>query len=498
MPAVVALPGCMADDPTHFLDATDQAALVARRALSARELTEGAIRRIEALNPSLNALASTRFDKALDEADAIDRSPMEARGPLAGVPLLVKDLEAVAGEPMTLGCRLFEGFVPPRDDRWVARLRRAGAIPLGKTTTPEFGLVNTTESALLGPTHNPWRRDLSPGGSSGGSAVAIASGMVSLATASDGGGSIRIPACANGIFGLKPSRGRGIMPSQNLPGDLAVTFAYGRSVRDTARLLELSDAGRVAWKGEAGLPAIGFVEPGHLPALRVAVILPSLFGAAPEPSVAGAVAEVGGLLERLGHHVETAVYPIDGGLLADHFTKVWASVPDRLRRNFWALRLIARGPRPWAWPSWQDAFEPFTRAMADLFREEERAQPGQVARALAYQQRAEADWAAFFETYDVVLSPVLRRPWFGLGEIDTSLPLDILRERLLDNAGYTPLQNFTGLPAMSLPLGMSADGLPIGVQITGPYLHEERLLKLAYQLEEASPWAGRRPADPPA
>jgi amidase len=483
-------------DDSHFLDATAQAALVASGEASAEELVRLAIARIERLNPPLNALASRRFDKALDEARQIDRTPKSERGPFAGVPMLVKDIGALGGEPNTLGCRLFEDYIAPRDDAWVRTLRAAGLVPLGKTTTPELGLVCTTESLLLGETRNPWREGLSPGGSSGGSAAAVSTGMVSVATASDGGGSIRIPAAATGLFGLKPSRNRAIMPARNLPGDVAVTFAYGRSVRDSDGLLAMAEAARVRRSGPSGLPAMERVGPGPVRPMRIALMLPTLFGTPPEPEVERAILDAAALLESLGHHVEEVPPPVDGEVLMDHFVYLWASSADFLCRNFPLIRPLIRGPNPLKWPRYEDAFEPFTRDLAAYFRAQEALNPGFVKRALAFMGEAEHRWRQFFQTFDLVLTPVLRRPWFGLGELDTRLPFETLRERLLDNASYTPQQNYTGQPAMSVPLGTTDDGLPIGVHIVAPMFHEPRLLRLAYQLEEAAPWADRRPPSP--
>jgi len=483
----------MADlDATQWLDATSQAELVDRGEVSARELVQAAIGRIERLNPDLNAIVSRRFDKALTEADAVDRSPKDRRGPFAGVPFLVKDLRALAGERLTLGSRLFETHVPRKDEPWIDCLRGSGLIALGKTTTPELGLVNTTESKLLGPTHNPWRADVSPGGSSGGAAVAVSSGMVSAASCSDGGGSIRIPASACGIFGLKPSRGRSVVAVRNMPGNCSTLFAYGRSIRDAAKFLEIGDAYRVT-RDSSGPKAIGLVQPGGLKPLRVALIMPTVFGTDAHPEVAKAVNDAATVLESLGHHVEEAAWPVNGEELMDHFVRIWASVPARLTRLFPLVRVYARGLKVWRWPSYENAFEPATRALAKYFLDNEKQQPGQIPRALAYQKVSEATFAAFFETYDLMIGPVLRRPHFPLGELDTALPFETLRERMLDNVGYTPLQNFLGLPAMSVPLGTGAEGLPIGVHMVAPFMGEERLLKLAYQLEEAAPWDQRRP-----
>ncbi|MEO0601235.1 MAG: amidase family protein [Myxococcota bacterium] len=479
-------------DPFHHLDATAQAALVATGEASARELAEAAIARIEQLDPPLNAVVSTRFEHALAEADAIDATPRQTRGPLAGVPFLVKETDALGGEPYTLGSRLFEGYVAPKDAGWIAEMRGSGLVALGKTNVPEFGLIHTTESMLYGPCRNPWDHDVSTGGSSGGACVAVATGMVPLGSASDGGGSIRYPASACGIVGFKPSRGRGVPPDQNIAGEPGVVFAVTRSVRDTARLLELSDGARVAKSKGKGPAPIGFVEPGTKP-LRVAMILPTVEGASPEPDVEQAVREAARLCEQLGHTVEEATLPMDGTAFMRHIEMLWASFPAQLRRTFWLTCLVARGWRWWRWPRYEDALEPWTRGLADFYRDKERAKRGHIARATTFLAEAQRSWARFFASYDLLIGPVQRRAAHPIGELDPTRPFDELIEVVVKDSGYAAIQNFVGLPAVSLPLGTSAEGLPLGVMFTGPAMGDATLLKLAYQLEEAAPWAERWP-----
>ena len=480
-------------DPFQKLDATAQAALVAEGEASARELTEAAIARIDRLNPVLNAVISTRFEKALAEADAFDAAP-RAGGLLGGVPFLVKDLDALGGEKLTFGSRLFRDFTAKKDEPLIGAAREAGMIAVGKSNTPEFGLISTTEPLVHGPTHNPWRLENSPGGSSGGAAAAVAAGMTPIAHATDGGGSIRIPAAACGLVGLKPSRGRGLKISRPSPGDISVALCVSRSVRDTARFLALSDAGRVA-KGEPGAPsAIGLVEAPIDRPLRIALAPYSLTGAAPDPDVRAAVTQIAKLCESLGHKVEEAMPVIDGEAATGHFLALWASGAAALKKRFLLARAVACGWRVWNWPSYESALDGWTRGLADMHQTNEAAAPGQIERANAFIAQMEATYRAFFADYDVMLSPVLRRSAFPIGEQGPQVPFETLMERVTDNVGYTPIHNAIGWPAISLPLGWTADGQPIGLQFAAPRYEEERLLRLAYQLEAASPWAERWPA----
>ncbi|MEL6980714.1 MAG: amidase family protein, partial [Pseudomonadota bacterium] len=418
------------------------------------------------------------FEKALAEADLVDaKMRAGAAGPLAGAPFLVKDLDAMGGEPLTYGSKLFRDFTARSDEPLIGAARAAGMVAIGKSNTPEFGLISTTEPVLHGPTRNPWDLSLSPGGSSGGAAAAVAAGVTPIAHASDGGGSIRIPAAACGLFGLKPSYGRGLKLSRPSPGNISVGLCVSRSVRDTARFLEISDRARAVAETDAAAPGpIGYVsEPLDRP-LRIALAPDPINGGAPEPSVAAALQEAAALCADLGHHVEEAAPKIDGPAATEHFLALWASVAANLKRSYLVVRAYACGLKPWKWPRYEDAFDPWTRGLAEKFRAAERARPGQIKRSLAFIDGMRADYEAFFQRYDVILSPVLRRESVPLGEQAPSVPFDTLMERVVDNVGYTPIYNALGWPAMSVPLGWSPAGLPIGVQFAAPRFEEARLL----------------------
>ncbi|MET8218008.1 amidase [Streptomyces hirsutus] len=463
-------------------DAVATAAAVRNGESDARTVTEQAIARIRKLDPGLNAVVHTRFDAALAEVAA-----GLPDGPLHGVPLLVKDLGTeVEGLPATGGSRLFADAVAPRDSELVARYRRAGAVVLGTTNTPELGLNASTEPALFGPTRNPWSGAHSPGGSSGGSAAAVAAGMVPVAHASDGGGSIRIPAAACGLFGLKPSRGR-VSPAPRpttLSGLVSAHHAVTTTVRDSALLLDVAAGPLPGDAYAAPQPAAPFAElarrdPGRL---RIGLLTELPQGPDVHPECAGAARAAALLCERLGHEIveTTARYrPADVGrtsgvlMGADLVAQIDARL-DRLGR-----------------PLADDDIEPFTRVLYETYR----ALPAaDVSRALRRAQEIGWEIGAAFDEVDVLLSPTLAQPTPLLGTLDTADPESIYRHASVHSA-FTSVYNVTGMPAMSVPFGHDGEGLPLGVQFAAPLGGEGRLLALAAQLERAAPWGGP-PAHP--
>ncbi|MEO1291618.1 MAG: amidase family protein [Pseudomonadota bacterium] len=474
-------------------DAREMASRVHSGALSARDAVAASIARIERLNSDLNAVVSERFDKALAEADALDRDPSrKAELPFAGVPFLVKDLEALSGEAHSYGSRLFRDYVTRSTEPVVQVALDAGMIALGKSNTPEFGLIGTTEPLLHGPTRNPWDPTMSPGGSSGGSAAAVASGMVPIAQGGDGGGSIRIPASACGLFGLKTSRGRGLPPAVDTLGNLSVKFFLSRTVGDTAAMLDLCERARVAQAAD-GPAAFGHVTAAPLRPLRIAVAPRSPTGTDPEPAVASAVAEAVALCQDLGHHVEEAAPDIAGPDAVRFFLAFWAGTAHQIVSRYALLRAYAYRWRPWRWESRDVALDPWTRGLADWFLRERYQNPSLLSQARGYFLTAAWTYAQFFERYDVLLSPVTRRAHVPIGEFAPTVPFETLLEHSLDNFSYTPLHNAIGVPAMSVPLCSDQAGRPIGVQFASQKDDEPLLLQLAYQLEQARPWADRRP-----
>jgi amidase len=465
----------MANDPFAALDATAQAELARTRQASPAELVGAAIGRIEALNPALNAV----IGKLYDQARAAAARPL-GDGPFAGVPFLVKDLIPVAGVPNTSGSRALSGYVgqmsPPLVKSWDA----AGLIAVGMTNTPEFGLIDTTEPALHGPTHNPWDLSRSPAGSSGGSGAAVAAGMVPMAHASDGGGSIRLPASHNGVFGLKPSRGRcydsGFPPMPFGLPDLGVEHVLTRSVRDSAAMLAATE------DPETPLPRLGQVTEPIRRSLRIGLIRVGGGGALAEPAVDAAVLASARLCESLGHHVEEAAWPFDASGFMEAFIAEWQVV---------AAGSVAMASAAVSCAVDADHFEPWTLELARRGAALTAERLTEVAAALT---RASDALAGFFARYDILLSPVMAHPPKKLGAHATDRPFEELFADVSENVGYTPVFNAAGAPAISVPLAWTESGLPVGSQFGAAVGGEALLLGLAYQLEEAQPWAQRWPS----
>ena len=465
-----------ASDPFVKLDATAQAELVRTGQVTPIELVDAAIKRIEALNPKLNAFVTTCFDRAREQAKG--KLP---DGPFRGVPYAIKDLSNLEGTRCTMGSRLFEHNISKGNDGIVESALEAGLVPLGKTNTPEFGLLATTESLLLGPAHNPWNLAHSTGGSSGGAAAAVASGMLPFAQASDGGGSIRNPASCCGVFGLKPSRGRMYETRQGPPGDIAVNFAVSRTVRDSARLFAASEH----TGPYASLLPVGEVLSPSPRRLKIAFTTSSAMGDRPHPDVEAATEKTAKLCEDLGHTIIPADHPVDADEFLDNFLTLWAAGPSQLESYAWII-----GLRQFRLVSADDVLEPWTTGLADWLRKKD---DGAVARAVQYCRQVTMDYAAFFEKYDVQLIPVLKDPPIKLGEQGPDVPFDTLLERVVAYSSFTPPYNAAGAPAMSVPLFTSSDGLPIGSQFGARVGDERTLFELAYELEQAQPWENRWP-----
>ncbi len=483
------------------LDALGLAALVARRELSAAEVLEAALERADARDPRLNALVA-RFD---DEARRRAGGPLPP-GPLSGVPFLLKDLiTAWKGHPMSAGSRLGAGYVPDHDSEVVRRLEAAGLVLFGLTNAPELGIMAHTEPRLHGPCRNPWSPEHTAGGSSGGSGAAVAARIVPAAHGNDGGGSLRIPASHGGAFAMKPTRGRvSFAPDRSEAWmGLAEEGVISRTVRDSAALLDLLSGPAPGEPDRLPPPGRSFLEevattPGRL---RVAVTTQAFFGHGTHPECVAAVAEAARLLESLGHEVVEARPPFERDRMVMAYVHVVsacvaASVDEVARRT-------GRRPGP-------ATLEDETLALAAGGRA---LSPRELEEDLGAMRLMAREVAGFFGRHDLLLTPTVAqppvrvgslqpRPWERIGlrlaaATGVRVLLDLLFEqvgdRSFDATGFTMPFNQTGQPAMSVPMRWTPEGLPLGVQLVGRFGDEATLFRVAAQLEQARPWAGRLP-----
>ena len=465
-----------------LLDATAQAELVRNGEASPLELVDAAIERIEKLNGDLNAVIHPLYESARTQA----RGSLPD-GPFRGVPIVVKDLDGLlAGAPYHAGNKLLKElkYVAPVTSFLFQKLIDAGFVIVGKTNTPEFGLMPTTEPEAYGPAHNPWNTNHSPGGSSGGTAAAVASGLVPLGHAGDGGGSIRIPASMCGLFGLKPSRGRislGPEEAESWAG-LVMRHVITRSVRDSAAVLDVLEGYMVGDWYTAPPPARPYAGEVGAPAgkLRIGVRTHApLSAAAVDPECVAAVEDAARLLESLGHSIEEASpQALDDATTLEVFTYVMAA---SLRAEIADIVAIAGRPLT------EDDVEPSTWAQ---YEGGAGIDAGTYVSALTRLQKAVRSIISWWvdDGFDILLTPTLAEPPPVLGDV----PGDFAA-RGLPFAIFTAPFNITGQPAMSVPLYVSASGLPIGVQLVGAPFREDVLIRLAAQLEQARPWAGVRP-----
>ncbi|ADP71836.1 Amidase [Rhodomicrobium vannielii ATCC 17100] len=468
-------------------DGVGLAELVRRREVSAGELLAEARARADAVNPALNAIVYRRDAEAAREADAVAPD-----APLAGVPFLVKDLGSpLAGAPLTCGSKLFANYVPDHDGEIVKRFKRAGLIAFGKTNVPEFGLVPVTEPVLFGPCRNPWDTERTPGGSSGGAAAAVAAGVVPMAHATDGGGSIRIPASCCGLVGLKTSRG--LNPVEPFTPDYVVDHVVSRTVRDSAAALDAT-CGRADAGFLAGLDA-------PPPRLRIAVVRSAMLAGAVSPVVKTALDEAARLLASLGHHVEDAEPALDYDAFASAFLIEWATgarfILDKL-----PPALIGRAAT-------KDDVEFGTWTLTTIGGH----LMSQRAEAQATLATESAKLIDFFTRYDVLLSPVLATPPLRISEAGAPFPektaakiadavgspermrsiVRAVARKSFAFAAFSAPFNMSGQPAISVPLCETPDGLPIGMQFAARIGDDGLLLRLARELEQAAPWGERRP-----
>lgn len=460
-------------------DATSLADLVRRGDLTALELLDEAIRRTEQVDPQINAVVMRHFELARQYV----KKGQLPEGPFTGVPFLLKDLGArLEGTVTTGGSRLLEGIVAPTDDVLVDRYKKAGFVIFGKTNTPEFGMALTTESYLHGPCRNPWNLDHITGGSSGGSAAAVAAGILPVANATDGGGSIRVPAAACGVFGFKPTRA--LTPRSIGPSMMSVSHVVSRTVRDSAAVLD-------ATAGYA--PGFPFVSPekvgGYLASsrrppksLRIALVTdePPM---SIDPDVSDAINHVAKTCEALGHPVETA----SAGVNFDDLNRAQTTlILAEFSQGMHSLSAAINRPL--------DATT-LERLSLEFVNVGANTRAADYLAAWDHIQSVTAKMAEFFQTYDVMLSPVTVTPPPKLGTINEhpSDSWDSFVDRFRTYSAYTPLQNLTGVPAASLPVGLSQNGLPVAAMISAALGKDALLMALSRQLETALPFEQRRP-----
>ncbi len=479
-------------------DGLGLAELVRKGEVAPSDLCEEAIRRIEQVNPKVNAVITRMYDIA---RNAVQAGVPE--GPFAGVPFLLKDIiDDYAGVPLTMGSRAFRNYVPAQDSEMVVRFKKSGVVILGKTNVPELGLLPVTEPELHGPTRNPWNTDHTPGGSSGGSAAAVASGMVPLAAGNDGGGSIRIPASCCGLFGLKPTRGRN--PLGPNVGELwqgaVVSHVITRSVRDSAAMLDATQG------PDAGAPYV--IPRPERPyrqeidrdpeSLKIAFTSASPIGTPVHKECVKAVEEAARLLESLGHKVEEAQPEVDGKAVAMSYLTMCFGEAAAVFEDM--KTVLGRKATP-------SDVETLTWTIGLLGRT---LSAGDFAKAKREWGIAGRAMGRFHHKYDLFLTPTLAYPPVRIGELQAkpyerlamkvvnALGLgvilkaaglvDQMAEASLSKVPFTQLANLTGQPAMSVPLHWTPEGLPVGVHFMAPFGEEAMLFRLAAQLEKAQPW----------
>ncbi|HEY2535404.1 MAG TPA: amidase [Solirubrobacteraceae bacterium] len=468
-----------------FRSAIELAGMVRAGEISARELVQISLDRIEELNPELNAFVQVDGERALSAADAI--APGDER-PFAGVPVAIKNNRPVSGLRLTYGCSLMDEYVADYDHNVTRRLREAGFVIVGSTTLPEYGIVPTTEARIFGPTRNPWDLQRTPGGSSGGSAAAVAAGMVPVAHGNDGGGSIRIPAACCGLVGLKPARGRISAAPELGESLLGIDGMLTRTVAETAAILDVLagyEIGDASWAPPAPEPfALSASRPPGR--LRIAATTHSpIPEAVVDPLCAQAVADAAELLRSLDHEVEEVIPPwrIDG--VQELFGAVFSTHV--------ALSIAYSGTIAAREPTAQD-MEPLSWAIYSMVKHLNAVDGlGAGFRLQAFTRTL----VEFLAPYDMLLTPALAERPLPLGTLDTCAenPMSTFTRSGLFTP-FTPVFNASGQPGIALPLYQGEDGLPLGVQLIGAPAGEGALLALAAQLEEALPWVGRRPPAP--
>ena len=457
------------DDALGKMDATGVAEAIAKKEISVEEATEAAISRAEKVNGELNAIAVNAFDEARQYDNLVKE------GTFYGVPTFIKDNDNVTGYPTQLGTLAFSSRIAKRNSRFVNQFLSTGVRFLGKSTLPEFGLICSTENDKWGITRNPWNTDYTTGGSSSGSAALVASGVVPIATANDGAGSTRIPAACCGLVGLKPSRHR-LVPmdgSQLMPLRIVYEGVLTRTVRDTAAFYAAAEK----FHSDRRLPAMGHVKHASDKRLKIAFfenLAPGKAGRQDEDTYRTQL-EAAKLLESLGHKVDQLPVPVDIDAMSDHYLNYYGFLAYVV--SHWG-GLIHNAKVD------HGELEPFTLGLSKKFK----TNALQTPRSIRMLRQVGRDVEQLFSQYDVIMSPVVSHKTPKIGYFSPHLSYEEISKRAVEYASYAGLQNITGAPAISLPMGIAADDMPVGIQLTAPLGQDARLLELAYELEEAKPW----------
>lgn len=459
---------------TEIPDGLDQLAQLARGETTSLALTEAAIARAKATHPMINAIASETYETALETA----ATPPE--GTFGGVPTFIKDLLDWKGAPTLYGSRAFRGYVAQSDGQFAEAWRNAGMISLGKSTSPEMGLISSTEPLVTGATRNPHDLSRIPGGSSGGAAALVAARVVPFAHASDGGGSIRIPAACCGLFGLKPSRGALPISRDSGPVDISVNHAVTLTVRDSAALFAAAETGL-----ESDLPKTGNITEASTRRLKIAYAPDPTTDAVLDSETAAGIDRTAQLCRDLGHEVVDFVMPMDGQQFLDAFLLYWAAGAAEFAQQASAFSGKPVGP---------DIVEPWTLGLAAEFLQRQADMP----ETIAYLQGFEAAYHAMFDEFDVLLTPTVSTVPPKIGTQAPDGDYDTVRNNVVNFAAFTAPMNVAGAASMSVPLQWSDDGLPIGSMFSGKRGDDGLLLALAYELEQAQPWIDRMPSFKPA
>jgi amidase len=458
-------------DTLGDMDAIGIAEKIGAGEMSAEQAISAAIERLRLVEPQLNAIVCERFERALAQSRAL--APRQRPLLFSGVPCVIKDNTGLAGLPTRHGSRGTPVAAATSDDEITRCFLATGLIPIAKSALPEFGLTATTEHSRGAPTRNPWDTAYSSGGSSGGSAALVAAGVVPVAHANDGGGSIRIPAACCGVVGLKPSRHRlpTLAVADKMPINLLAEGLVSRTVRDTAAFYAEAERHYPS----PGLPAIGHVSGAGRQRLRIALCTEHPAGGNCDPEVVATVEQVAQACEKLGHKLERIASPVPRQMPED-FLLYWARMAASI--NYMGRFAFGRDFD-------RRQLEPLTYQLSRHYLSRVWRSPGAIRRLRNFAVK----YQGLFDQYDLFLTPVLATPPAELGYLGSDLDFDTVAGRLRNYAAFTPAQNVSGTPAVSLPLGCSSRGLPIAVQFAAAMGQERRLLEIAFELEQAMPWS---------